>query len=124
MSSIRLIMVESDNCNPLICCLIASLLSKSAKNISAEAKKQSLTISESERVFFPKPKSQDASVKRSAVEVVLCMSLCCSEREEESCSSFFSYFTSRWFTFVELWVRCLEMLLQITSLETRAGLFA
>ncbi len=92
MFSIRLIMVESDNCNPLICLIIASLLSNSANNISAEAKKQSFTISESEKVFFPRAKiqaiSKDASVKRSAVEVVLCMSLCCSEREEESCSIF------------------------------------
>lgn len=46
---------------------IVTLLSKSVNNISAGAKKQSLTISQSENVFF----SRDASFKRSAVEVVL-----------------------------------------------------
>ena len=60
---------------------IASLLSESVNSISAEAKKQSFTISESEKVFLAHAKmhaiSKDASVKRSASEVVLLIRFCC-----------------------------------------------
>ncbi|MEQ2176990.1 hypothetical protein GOODEAATRI_033969 [Goodea atripinnis] len=82
ISSIRLIIVESESCNAFICLRIASLLSKSANIISAEAKKQSFTISESENGFLALAKihaiSKEASVKRSAVEVVLWIKFCCS----------------------------------------------
>lgn len=93
MSSIRLIIVESDSCNPFIYLKMASLLSKSANSISAEAKKQSFTISESEKGFLARAKihaiSQDASVKRSAVEVVRWIRFCCSQSEAVSCAIFF-----------------------------------
>ncbi|MEQ2266989.1 hypothetical protein XENORESO_000257 [Xenotaenia resolanae] len=80
ISSIRLIIVESDSCNAFICLRIASLLSKSANMISAEAK-SSLSLSQSENGFLALAKihaiSKEASVKRSAVEVVL-WRFCCS----------------------------------------------
>ena len=80
MSSIRLIIIESDVCNHFILCKNCVLVVQVRTTFSAEAKMESFTVSESEDVFvffffFARAEihtiSKDASVERSAAEVVL-----------------------------------------------------
>ena len=79
-------------------------------------------------MFFAQTKIQaikkDASVKRSAGEVVLSIRFCCSQREAVSGAVFLLQFAARGITFIEFWLQCFEIVLQVASFETGAGLFA
>lgn len=86
MSSICLIIIKSGNCSPFICFMIASLFSNSVKSISVEARKQSLTISASDKGLFARANVH--AKPRLVVEVVLWMSFCCSESDVVNCSIF------------------------------------